>query len=262
MQIIMPLIVEAKKISVQYGRSKVLEDVSFVVENGDYIGLVGPNGAGKTTLIKALLGLLPLSSGSMKIFGQPRNKFNGWSKIGYLPQKISLVNSLFPATVEEVVLLGLLSQKKWPKRINKNDVSEAEKILTHLKIVDLKSKMLSELSGGQQQKVMIARALAAQPELLIFDEPSASLDPESRKVFFHILRDLNKKDKIAIILITHDTSHIGHHANKLLYLDRKVIFFGDFTDFCQSPAMSTHFGEHEKHVVCHPYHHHSLSSPT
>jgi zinc transport system ATP-binding protein len=249
----MQTLIETKKISVNYGQTQVLKDISFVIENGDFVGLAGPNGAGKTTLIKAILKLLPLSAGDIELFGSPHDKFNDWGKIGYLPQKISSINPLFPATVDEVVMLGLLSQKSWLKRITKDDIQKTDEILHELGIIDLKKRLLSELSGGQQQKVLLARTLVCHPAILIFDEPSAALDPESRETFFNLMQRLNKQDGISIILITHDTGSIGIYANKLLYIDKTMIYFGMFSDFCKSEDMNSYFGKHGHHLICHQH---------
>lgn len=251
----MQKIIETKNLSVYYDKIEVLRDISFAVQAGDFIGLVGPNGAGKTTLVKALLGLLPISSGRIELFDKEQNKFNSWGKIGYLPQKNSTINSLFPATVFEIVLLGLMSQKKSPKRITKNDRVKAQEILEKLNIGDLQGKMISKLSGGQQQKVLLARALVSNPELLIFDEPSTALDPQSRESFFEMINKLNKELGIAIILITHDTAYIGQYASKLLYIDKDLIYFGSFADFCRSEKMSAYFGDYEQHAICHQHNH-------
>jgi zinc transport system ATP-binding protein len=248
----MAAIIELKNASVSYGRSEVLKDISFSVEAGDFIGFVGPNGAGKTTLIKAILGLLPISGGSVELFGKERNKFSDWGKIGYLPQQLSSINVLFPATVEESILLGLLSQKPWPKRVTKADMAKVNEIAEQLRIANLKKKMLSELSGGQQQRVLLARALVSQPELLIFDEPSTALDPDSREFFFKFIKGLNEKNGVAIILITHDTGYIGQYAEKLLYVDKELVYFGKFSDFCKSQKMSEYFGRHQ-HIICHQH---------
>jgi zinc transport system ATP-binding protein len=215
--------------------------------------LAGPNGAGKTTLIKAILGLLPISKGTINLFGKPHKYFHDWWKIGYLPQKFSTINILFPATVEEVVILGLLSQKNWPKSITRNDYKKTQGILQELGIYDLKTSMLSELSGGQQQRVFLARALVAQPEVLIFDEPSTALDPASRNDFFLLIKKLNKDKNITIILITHDTGYIGSYANKLLYIDHTLVHFGKISDYCISKKVGPYFEKSDRHIIWHQH---------
>jgi zinc transport system ATP-binding protein len=246
-------IIQADNLSLSYGQSEVLKNISFSIEKGDFVGLAGPNGAGKTTLVKALLNLIPLNNGQITLFGKKHTEFSTWSRIGYLPQKNSTINNLFPATVSEIVALGLLAQKKWPKRITPQDRAQADAILKDLGILGLKAKMFSDLSGGQQQRVLLARALVSNPEVLIFDEPSTALDPESRESFFSLMEHFNKQHQITIILITHDTSYIGKYANKLLYIDKELVYFGNFASFCQSEKMNSYFGKYEQHLICHQH---------
>jgi zinc transport system ATP-binding protein len=246
-------IIKVENLSLSYGQSEILHDISFKISKGDFVGLAGPNGAGKTSLVKALLNLIPISHGNIEFFGKKYTRFSDWSSIGYLPQKNSAINTLFPATVSEVVSLGLLAQKKWPRKITRQDMSRTDIALNDLDILHLKKKMLSELSGGQQQKVLLARALVSSPEILIFDEPSTALDPGSRESFFNFIQHLNTQHRITIILITHDTSYIGKYANKLLYLDKELVYFGDFSDFCRSEKMNAYFGKYEQHIICHQH---------
>lgn len=245
--------VQVKNLFVKYGESEILKDVSFEIEKGDFIGLAGPNGGGKTTLIKSILGLIPISSGEVFLFEKNLKNFSSHSKIGYLPQAKSSINPLFPSSVEEIILLGLLSQKKFPKIFNKKDRKAVYNILSLLEIEHLREKNLNELSGGQQQKVLLARSLVSEPELLIFDEPSTALDPESRKHFFEIAKKINKENKTTIILITHDTGFIGDFANKLLYIDREVVFFGTMQDFCPSGDTNNCFEKKGKHIIWHQH---------
>ena len=246
-------IIEIKNASVSYNNSDVLTDISFSVEPADFIGFVGPNGAGKTTLVKSIFGLVPLKTGSIELFGTNAKKFTDWGKIGYLPQQSSTINPLFPATVEEVILLGMLSQKKLPRKFTKADRTKVDEIADQLKIGGLKKRMLSELSGGLQQKVLLARCLVSKPQLLIFDEPSTALDPDSRESFFQLVKELNKKNGIAVVLVTHDAGFVGKFAEKLLYLDKKLVYFGKFSEFCKSDEMRLFFGEHYQHIICHQH---------
>lgn len=244
------MVLDVENLSVRYGQNTALEGVSFEVEAGDFIGLAGPNGAGKTTLIKAIFGLVPRCDGNIFLFGESQKTFKEWQRIGYLPQKNVSVNPLFPAVVEEVVLLGLISKKSWPKKITKGDKKIVREILEELGIGDLRKKSFTELSGGQYQRVMLARALVQKPELLIFDEPSTALDPKSRDGFFELLLELNKKRGIAIIFITHDTAYIERYAGKILYLDREVKYFGTTKDFFQKEE----FRDREKQYHIHYAH--------
>lgn len=246
-------IIAVKNISLAYERLEVLKDISFSIKKGDYIGLVGHNGSGKTTLIKALLGLLSLKKGSILLFNQPLQKFNNWNKIGYLPQNLSVINPIFPASVYEIVALGLLSTKFFPKQFSKADDQKIDSMLNELKITDIKNKMLYELSGGQLQRVMLARTLITKPELLILDEPANTIDAQTRRNFFSYVSDLNKKYKTTVILITHDLGCVGQYANKIIYLEKSVLFYGTFKDFCQSTKLKDIFGDESKHIICHQH---------
>ena len=246
-------IVEIKNLSVRYGVTEALSNISCQIEKGDFVGLVGPNGGGKTTLAKAILGLTPITTGKISLFSQAIGVFGDYKKIGYLPQKHTGINPLFPATAAEVIFLGALSTKKWPKKINQNDWRKVDGLCESLGLTNLKDKLISELSSGQQQKVMLARALICEPELLILDEPSTALDPVSRKQFFARLKELNSQKQTTIILITHDTGYIGEYANKLLYIDRKLVFFGNIADFCTSGKIESCFEKSNKHIIWHQH---------
>ena len=234
-----------------YREGCVLENISFTVNAGDYVGIVGPNGSGKSTLVQALLGLVSISSGSARLFGSRCDGFSQWGRVGYLPQNLRLLNPVFPATVAETVGLGLLSLKKFPRRLTRHDRDTVDVLLDNLGIYDIRAKLIGELSGGQQQRVLLARALVNDPELLILDEPTAALDPETRERFYQMIADINRSRGVTVLLVTHDTGVIGQHASKMLYLDKRMLFYGSFEDFCHSPEMSSLFGEYSQHLMCH-----------
>lgn len=244
-------VVRAERLGVSYRVGQVLEDISFLIEVGDYVGIVGPNGSGKSTLVRALIGLCTICDGSASLFGIPCARFDEWGRIGYLPQNLGLYNPIFPATVAETVALGLLSRKRFPRRITRHDRETVERMLEELGVSDLKNKLIGELSGGQQQRVLLARALVNEPELLILDEPTAALDPETRERFYRLIAEINRTRGVTVLLVTHDTGAIGQHASKMLYLDKRLLFFGSFDQFCRSPEMSALFGEHSQHLMCH-----------
>jgi len=244
-------VISIADLSFQYQSAEVLTDISFEVAAGDYVGLVGPNGSGKTTLVRAILGIARSAAGRVALFGQGLDQFKDWYKIGYLPQKTDGFNPNFPATVREIVSLGLIARKSFPKRLDRADRSAVDHALERLGIADIGQKRIGELSGGQQQRTLIARAIVGDPELMILDEPSAALDPESRGHFFALLEDLNLNGRVTMILVTHDIGTIGQYASKLLYIDRKVIFFGGFDEFCRSENMTALFGGGAQHIICH-----------
>ena len=247
--------ISLEHVSVQYQNIEVLSDISFTVKKGDYIGIVGPNGSGKTTLIRTILGLVKPSRGAISLLGVNPLLFHDWNNLGYLPQKLQTFNPQFPATVREVVAMGLLAGKKFPKRLEHADGEKIDKAMALMDITGIKDKLIGQLSGGQQQRALVARALVNSPGLLILDEPTTALDPETRERFFGLLNELNRDHQVTILLITHDIGNIGKYAAKLLYVDKKIIFFGGFDDFCHSPEITEYFGEFSQHLICHRHDH-------
>ncbi len=243
-------VISVKNLCVKYQTVEVVSDATFDVEAGDYLGIVGPNGSGKTTLIRAIFGLVSPSNGSVTILGKNLSEFGDWGKIGYLPQKIAAFDSHFPVSVKEIVAMGLLAGKKFPKKITSADEPEIDRILNLFDIAKIKDKLAGELSGGQQQRVVLARAMVSNPKILVLDEPSTALDPEAREKFTEVLQQLNKQG-ITIMLVTHDIMNIGKYATKLLYLDRKLVFHGSFDNFCHSAEVTEYFGGVAQHIICH-----------
>lgn len=237
-------IIRTENLTFCYNGIEVLQDISFALEKGSYLGVAGPNGSGKSTLIKNILGILQPRRGNIYLFGQPLAAFREWNKIGYLPQRLAALNTHFPGTVREIVQLGT------DRKTSSRDIIQ---VLQMMDIEHLSSRLIGELSYGQQQRAMLARALASKPELLIFDEPTTALDPQTRDNFYQLTRDLNLQQGTTIILVTHDTGVLGNYARHLLYLDKKVIFFGTFEDLCASPDMAGVFGQASQHIICHQH---------
>ena len=242
-------VLSVEGLNFRYNSLEVLSDITFSVETGDYVGLVGPNGSGKTTLIKIILGLMKPGKGNFSILGVNSWKFQDWHRVGYLPQR-TLFNPFFPATVKEIVSLGLPSMR-FRKELHKPEEAMIDEAMRLMDVLDIKSKLIGDLSGGQQQRVLAARALVNEPELLILDEPTTAFDPETRENFFRTLQELNHNKKVTVILVTHDIGSIGKFASKLLYLDKRIIFYGSFEDFCSSADMGSYFGEFAQHLICH-----------
>ena len=236
-------VISTENMTYSYNRVEAISDISFAVKKGDYLGIVGPNGSGKSTLVKNILGILPPQKGFVYLFGQLLSEFRQWNKIGYLPQKLSSLNTHFPGTVYEIVGLGLGNQ-------NPENLDTALKLMG---IGHLSSRLIGELSYGEQQRVMLARALAGRPELLIMDEPTTALDPETRDIFYSLTEELNRLHGTTIVLVTHDIGVIGKYARRLFYLDKKAVFAGTFEDFCNSAAMTGLFGPMSQHIICHQH---------
>lgn len=205
-------IIDIKNVTVMYDQYKALDDVSLSVEQGAFCGLIGPNGGGKSTLLKTILGLIKPQSGTITI--------NTKNPIGYVPQ-FSNFQFSFPITVNEVIMMGRLPIPMKPFfRIKKSDSDIANGVMDQLGITDLKERQISQLSGGQMQKVLIARALTVNPDILILDEPTSSIDSQSKKDIFNILKDLNKE--MTILIVSHDIADITRYATKIACLNRKL----------------------------------------
>ena len=212
-----------------YENQDAVLDVTIQVDAGDYLCIVRVNGSGKSTLIKGILGLLKPTGGTLTVAEELKK-----SGIGYLPQQTAAQRD-FPAAVWEVVLSGCLKRRQ-----NRPFYSAAERELAKLNmeklgITDLKDQCYRELSGGQQQRVLIARALCATDKLLILDEPITGLDPSAIQDFYHLVERLNKKDGVAIVMVTHDLKNVLPYASKILHLKQRTVFYGAPAEYEESP---------------------------
>jgi len=242
--------IETTNVSVAFHGVEVLSNISFQADRGDYIAVVGPNGSGKTTLAKALLGLVPVSKGEIYLDGQLRAQFASWSRIGYLPQKAPFLGQHFPATAEELVATGTYSRLPFPKRLQKSDWQAVDEAMNLLQIRHLRHQLVGCLSGGQLQRVLLARAVVNHPSILILDEPIAALDPQTRESFYAMVKEMNRELQVTVFLISHDIGSCGKYASKILYIDRKIIFYGSPDEFCKSSSMSAYFSPHLQHLMC------------
>jgi zinc transport system ATP-binding protein len=219
----MSLAVNIENLSVYYGQTPALTNVSLEVEQGEYLGLLGPNGGGKSTLLRTILGLVPVSSGTVRVFGDKPSKSR--AHVGYVPQ-LNSIDRRFPITVFEVVLTGRM--KKGISqffRYSREDREIAEALLEKVGLRELKARRISELSGGQFQKMLIARALAVKPSLLLLDEPTASVDAASRDQIYSLIEELSRT--MTIILVTHDLLAVSSKVHRLACLNGSLIYHGE-----------------------------------
>ena len=206
---------------VYYGQTPALAGVCLDVPEGAFLGIIGPNGGGKSTLLKAMLGLVPIFSGAVEVYGK---KPGEGASIGYVPQ-FGMIDRKFPITVQEVVLMGKLRPGLTPFfRYTKSDRGEAQALLAKVGIGDLADRQISELSGGEFQKMLVARALISKPKLLLLDEPTASVDAISRDQIYCLLSEFNKD--MTIILVTHDLMAISTYVHELACLNSSLVYHG------------------------------------
>lgn len=217
-------ILEAKKLSVAISSNTIISNLSFSLEEGDFLCVVGENGSGKTTLIKAIIGEIPIK-GEIKFESLKR------SEIGYISQR-SQVSDNFPASVFEIVCSGSLNKSSFGPSYSKEVKAKAKQTLAELKIQKLTNRNFSELSGGQRQKVLLARALMATTKLIILDEPSNNLDKKSRAELYDLLNQINQRG-VSIIMVTHDLDHGNLIGNKILSLSGKLPFFGTVEEYVE-----------------------------
>jgi len=212
-------IVNLRNVEVCFNSVPILENISLSIKQNDFLAILGPNGGGKTTLLKVILGLIKPNKGEVKVFGESPEK--GRKLIGYLPQHI-FFDLNFPISVFDAVLMG-----RYRGIFRNYSKEDKEATLNALKTVDMlefKDRQIGKLSGGQLQRVFVARAIARQPKLLLLDEPMTSIDPEMQKSFYELL--LKLKGKMAIVLVTHDISVVSAYVEKIACLNRRLFYHG------------------------------------
>ncbi len=218
----MNTVVELENVSVYYGNVQALFNISLKITEKDFLGIIGPNGSGKSTLLKLIAGLVKPSSGIVRVLGKP--PFHTHGKIGYVPQRFNL-NREFPFSVIEAVLTGRLTKHSlFLHRYTEVDFSAVEDIMYKLEIHNLKDRQIGKLSGGQMQRALIARALVMEPEILLLDEPTASLDAGSKSHIYSILKDLNQY--MTIIMVSHDMGVISSYVKSLACLNVTMFYHG------------------------------------
>ncbi|MEK9155122.1 MAG: metal ABC transporter ATP-binding protein [Patescibacteria group bacterium] len=223
-------IISLSKVSYVIDGKNILSNITVDVNRGEYLGIIGPNGGGKTTMLRLMLGLETPTKGSVKVSIAK-------SKIGYVPQRSMMTGDVtFPATVYEVIASGIIE--------NVSRTDRDQRIITAMKttgVSSLTDRRIGVLSGGERQRVMIARALAGEPEVLFLDEPTAAIDPASQEDFYGFLRRLHDERKLTIVMVSHDTDAIAHEVQRVLCLNRHLICHGHPDDILHG-ANIEHYG--------------------
>ena len=214
-----PSAVEVENVWFSYEGSEVLKDVSFVLEQGEFLGIIGPNGGGKTTLLKLLLGILKPHRGRIRVLGQEPHDAS--RRVGYLPQNTDTVRN-FPISVLDVALMGRLARSRIGGRYTQEDRKEVQAVLERVGMWENRHRLIGSLSGGQRQRVFIARALATDPEILFLDEPTASVDTEFQTDLYDFLKELNRE--VTIVVITHDIGVVSSHMKSIACVNKHFIF--------------------------------------
>src|SRR4030066_440991 len=223
----MNIAIDIKNVSLSIKDREILKDINISLEEGHFLGIVGPNGGGKTTLVKVILGLIKPSSGSVSIFGaSPETLIKGKSFFGSLPQHQN-IDPNFPASALDIVLMGRYSKAgflRWP---GGKDREKAMECMSMMGIEHLRSLHYSQLSGGQQQRVSIARALAGEPKILVLDEPSTGIDVVGQDDFYHLLKGLQKKMDLTILMVSHDIGTVTTYVDEISCLNINLYYHGN-----------------------------------
>ena len=234
-------IIELKDVSFRYNSSVVLERVSFSVKEGEYLGIIGPNGGGKTTLLKIILGLLRPAEGEVSVNLEK-------SEIGYVPQRASQYHLRFPATVEEIVRSGRVARLGLFGRFGKKDAEAVDKALEMTGLSPLRRRLIGNLSGGEIQKVFLARAFAGEPKTLILDEPEVGIDIAGQEEFYTFLDGLNQKLGLTVIFVSHDIELISHSVKSVLCLNRRLLCHGSPREFIKEEYIDQLYGKKVKFI--------------
>ncbi len=255
----MPLtkpVIAAENLSFGYkGKDDVLQDVTFSIESGAYVGLIGPNGGGKTTLLRVLLGQLTPSSGSISIFGLSPRHAAQHRYIGYVQQRVMSQDVILPLTVRELVLNAALLPGLAIFSGASRKRTAVNRVFEQLGITHLADRLLSSLSGGERQRAFIARALVNQPRLLILDEPTTGVDPKTREEFHELLASIHRSG-VTLLYVSHDTDVIAKYATHLLCLNKTLDKSCSPQELAKNPNLNKLYGETMTHVHHHHHHHH------
>jgi len=242
-------IIELKDIAFSYGNELVLDNITFNLHRGDYLGIIGPNGGGKSTLLKIMLGILKPTSGTVKLFGQELKDFKDWSKIGYVPQKTSRFETNFPATVEEVVAMGRYGKRGLFHSLNKEDQKKINEALSQVDMTDFRKRQISDLSGGQQQRVFIARSLVSDPEVVFLDEPTVGVDANTQEQFYLLLKKLNEDLDLTLVLVSHELDVVAHEATEVACVNCNLVCYCKAKELFKSGALEKLYGKELSYIL-------------
>jgi zinc transport system ATP-binding protein len=251
------LVIDIQSLNFSYGSVPTLSGINLQVAEGEFLGIVGPNAGGKSTLLKLILGLLTPQSGSLQVLNRSPNSTN--QLLGYVPQYPSFPRD-FPITVEQVVLLGRLGLDRkggqhntwwhalWPGRVSGVDREVAKRTLAEVEVGDIAKRQINSLSGGQLQRVLMARALVGEPRILILDEPTANIDQRMESEIFDLLKVLNTR--MTILVVSHDIAFISRYVSRVACINRTLVCHN--TDAIDGNVIQELYGEHVRMIMHRP----------
>lgn len=233
----------AHGLSVKFGEFLALAPIDLIIEPGSYVAVIGPNGSGKSTLLNAFLGVQKLSGGHVSLFGHSPEDAPA-SAIGYLPQ-LKTLDRTFPAVALELVVSGI--RQSWPWRVRAGERQQALDAMARTGVADIADRAIAALSGGQLQRVYLARSLVHRPKLLLLDEPGAGMDVTGEAGMYHLLEDYQRETKATVVMVTHDWEGARAHATHALLVNRGLVAYGPAAQVAQPQALLELFG-HAGHI--------------
>lgn len=245
-----PPAVQATHLTVRREGETVIDNASFTINQGEYVGIVGPNGGGKTTLLLSLLGLLPRSDGDIQLFGESIDSFHQWERIAYVAQDALNFDHHFPLTVRELVALGRLGSSSLGRRLDSSDWKTVDEALNLMGLASLAHRRIGHLSSGQKQRMFIAKALVRHPDLLLLDEPVTGVDAHTQEKFYQKLSDLNLQRGITIVVVSHDLAAVFCRMSSVMCVNREVHMAAITEDLEPNDILRKVYGEHF-HFVFH-----------
>lgn len=249
-------IIELEDVSFAYpGDDIVVRNVTLAVHRGDYLGVIGPNGGGKTTMLKLMLGLLKPTRGTVKLFGRDVREFREWYKIGYVPQKATNFDKNFPATAEEVVAMGTYGRRGLFHFPTFKDAQQVQKALEHVEMFDFRHEYIGDLSQGQQQRIFIARALAADPEVIFLDEPTVGVDAKAQEQFYLLLRKLNRDLQLTLVLVSHELNVVSREATEVACMNGDLVCYSTPEELFKQGGIEKLYGR-KLQYLSHEHHSH------
>lgn len=226
-------IIEFKDVGLGYRRRTVVQDLSFTIDEGEFVGIVGPNGSGKTTIVRAILGILKPRTGAIAVRGISGDRL----RIGYVPQRDS-IDPMMPFTVCDVVMMGRYARLGLVRIPSKADRHAAEKALGHVDLLGYTAASYKDLSGGQKQRALIARALAGEPDILILDEPTNGMDLASRTAIMELISELHTNDRLTIIMVSHLLSDVANYVKKIMLVESQFVMVGGVDEILSESNLS------------------------
>jgi zinc transport system ATP-binding protein len=236
--------IDVKNVTILRDGERIIDDASFTVEKGGYVGMVGPNGGGKTSIINGILGLVPTETGEIRLFDVPLREFKEWHRVGYVAQDATDFDPNFPMSVRELVALGRVRRQTMGRPLTSQDWEAVDRALDLMDITDIQHRRVGHLSGGQKQRVFVAKSIVHRPDLLILDEPVTGVDLGTQEEFYGLLYRVNRERGTSILMISHDLATVFCQMSDVVCVNRQVHTAPITPELDQGALLRKVYGDH------------------